>query len=57
MAHASELAQPIKDKVNEFVLDKKIPRPLLIEILEDAASDIEGLLASLHDDERRSKRA
>lgn len=54
MARADELSKRIKDLVNEILFDKRIDRPTLIEAFEDAAGDLEGVIDSLKDNERRS---
>lgn len=54
MANADELSKRIKDIVNEILFDKRIDRPTLIEAFEDAAGDLEGVIDSLKDDERRA---
>lgn len=56
MSKAMELAQSIKEAVNTIVFNKAIDRPTLIEALEEAASDIEGVIEALKDDEARSER-
>ncbi len=52
-----ELAQPIKDAVNAIVFNRAIGRSLLIEALEEAASDLEGVIDALKDDERRAQKS
>ena len=47
-------ANTIKAAVNSLVFNKAIDRPTLIEALEEAASDIEGVIDALKDDERRA---
>jgi hypothetical protein len=54
MGKSDELAKRIKDVVNEILFDKRIDRPTLIEAFEDAAGDLEGVIESLKDDERRA---
>ena len=53
MSNAMELAQSIKDAVNALVFNKAIDRPTLIEALEEAAADIEGVIDALKDDQQR----
>ena len=53
MSNAMELAQFIKDAVSALVFNKTIDRPTLIEALEEAAADIEGVIDALKDDQRR----
>jgi hypothetical protein len=55
MTRAEIVAQPIKDAISNIVFDKAIDRRTLIEAIEDVACDVENLLASLKDDERRAQ--
>lgn len=43
----------ITDAIDRAVLDKSIERWRLIHILKDVAGDLEGLIDSLYDDQRR----
>lgn len=54
MANADDLSKRIKDLVNEILFDKRIDRPTLIEAFEDVAGDLEGVIDSLKEDERRA---
>jgi hypothetical protein len=54
---ADEVSKSIKEAVNGALFDKSISRSVLIEAFEDAAADLEGVLDSLKDDERRAQKS